>query len=90
MSLLPLNIFICRLCSTIIYNNGVSIAVGWYFLMASEIYLRNVEVQLPGLGTAMMAYVSQGIFRYIWCHRMIVLVNFITQWFYFPTPHRME
>ena len=79
------HIYLPALVPTIIYNSGVSIAVGWYFLMASEIItLGNVEVQLPGLGTAMMAYVSQGnLLGTFGVIGMIVLVNFITQWFIF-------
>ncbi len=79
------HIYLPALVPTIIYNSGVSIAVGWYFLMASEIItLGNVEVRLPGLGTAMMGYVTQGnLFGTLSVIGIIVLVNFITQWFIF-------
>jgi NitT/TauT family transport system permease protein len=54
-------LYLPALVPTVLYNSGVSIAVGWYFLMASEIItLGNVEVRLPGLGTAMMRYVASG------------------------------
>jgi NitT/TauT family transport system permease protein len=78
-------IYIPALIPTIIYNSGVSLAVGWYFLMASEIItLGNVEIRLPGLGTAMMGYVSQGnLVGTLSTVSTIVFINWCTQWFLF-------
>jgi len=78
-------LYLPALVPTVLYNSGVSIAVGWYFLMASEIItLGNVEVRLPGLGTAMMRYVASGnLPGMLGTIGTIVLVNFCTQWFLF-------
>ncbi|MCX7667956.1 MAG: ABC transporter permease subunit, partial [Atribacterota bacterium] len=78
-------IYVPALIPTIIYNSGVSIAVGWYFLMASEIItLGNVEIRLPGLGTAMMGYVAQGnLAGMLTTVGTIVFINWCTQWFLF-------
>ncbi|NPV88212.1 ABC transporter permease subunit [Coprothermobacteraceae bacterium] len=54
-------IYLPAMVPTIVFNSGVSMANGWYFLMASEIIsLGNRDVRLPGLGTTMMNYLSQG------------------------------
>lgn len=78
-------IYVPALIPTIIYNSGVSLAVGWYFLMASEIItLGNVEIRLPGLGTAMMGYVAQGnLAGMLTTVGTIVFINWCTQWFLF-------
>ncbi|MGC8777726.1 MAG: ABC transporter permease subunit, partial [Candidatus Caldatribacteriaceae bacterium] len=78
-------IYVPSLIPTIIYNSGVSLAVGWYFLMASEIItLGNVEIRLPGLGTAMMGYVAQGnLTGMLATVGTIAFINWCTQWFLF-------
>jgi len=54
-------IYLPAMVPTIVFNSGVSMANGWYFLMASEIItLGSQEVKLPGLGSSMMNYLAQG------------------------------
>jgi len=74
-------IYLPAMVPTIVFNSGVSMANGWYFLMASEIItLGSQEVRLPGLGSSMMNYLAQGnILGVVMCIGTIVLINALLQ-----------
>ncbi len=78
-------IYLPALVPTLLYNSGISIAAGWYFLMASEIItLGSVEVRLPGLGRAVMEYVASGnVTGTLGAIGVIVGISWCTQWFLF-------
>lgn len=83
--LLVKRIYLPALVPTLLYNSGISIAAGWYFLMASEIItLGNVEIRLPGLGRAVIEYVSAGnLVGALGAVGVIVGISWCTQWFLF-------
>ncbi|WP_018962629.1 ABC transporter permease subunit [Coprothermobacter platensis] len=78
-------VYLPAMIPTIVFNSGVSMANGWYFLMASEIIsLGNKQVKLPGLGSTMMSYLAQGnIWGVIASIGTIVLINALLQIFIF-------
>jgi len=66
---------------TIVFNSGVSMANGWYFLMASEIItLGRPRSKIAWLGSSMMNYLAQGnILGVVMCIGTIVLINALLQ-----------
>jgi NitT/TauT family transport system permease protein len=78
-------IYLPAMIPTIVFNSGVSMANGWYFLMASEIIsLGNQQVKLPGLGSSMMTYLAQGnILGVSASIGTIVLINALLQFLIF-------